>query len=215
MSTNTGFFGLLGLAAHRGRRGILALTGLFVLASLLWGLGVFNDVSQSGFEDPASESARAMDLLQDELGHADIDVIAVFRSDETRVDNPSFAKAVQRIADDLPEDVVSDFDLYLEWAKAIVHGGTDVRPSRRFAGGMIALRPDQDGRISHYEGVEEVQRRHGEWILDQHFPSPGTPTQGIDAGYMANAWMRLRHPDYDGLRGVMDDIGRTLKVHAR
>ncbi len=109
----------------------------------------------------------------------------------------------------------NDMDLYLEWAKAIVHGATDVRPSRRFAAGMIALRPDQDGRISHYEGVEEVRERHGQWILDQHFPAPGTPTQGIDAGYMANAWMRLRHPDYDGLRALMDDIGRTVKVRAR
>ena len=108
----------------------------------------------------------------------------------------------------------NDMDLYVEWAKAIVHGGTEVRPSLRFAAGMIALRPDRDGRISHYDGVEDLRRRHGQWILDQHFPAPGTPTQGIDAGYMANAWMRLKHPDYDGLRGVMDDIGRTVKVHA-
>ena len=109
----------------------------------------------------------------------------------------------------------NDMDLYLEWAKAVVHGGTDVRPSRRFAAGMIALRPDQDGRISHHEGVDEMRRRHGQWIIDEHFPSPGTPTQGVEAGYMANAWVRLKHPDYDGLRGVMDDIGRTVKVRAQ
>ena len=108
----------------------------------------------------------------------------------------------------------NDMDLYLEWAKAVVHGGTDVRASRRFSAGMIALRPDRDGRISHYGGVEEMRRRHGEWILDQHFPAPGTATQGVDAGYMANAWVRLKHPDYDGLRAVMDDIGRTVKVYA-
>ena len=108
----------------------------------------------------------------------------------------------------------NDMDLYLEWAKAVVHGGTDVRASRRFAAGMIALRPDRDGRISHYGGVDEMQRRHREWILDQHFPASGTATQGVDAGYMANAWVRLKHPDYDGLRAVMDDIGRTVKVYA-
>jgi hypothetical protein len=109
----------------------------------------------------------------------------------------------------------NDIDLYLEWAKAVVHGGTDARTSRRFAAGMIALRPDRDGHISHHSGVEEMNRRHGEWIVDQHFPSPGTATQGVDAGYMANAWVRLKHPDYDALRGIMDDIGRTVKVYAR
>jgi hypothetical protein len=31
---------------------------------------------------------------------------------------------------------------------------------------------------------------------------------------MANAWVRMRHPDYDALRGMLDDVGRTVKVHA-
>ena len=50
--------------------------------------------------------------------------------------------------------------------------------------------------------------------LDAHLPSPGTPTQGVEAGYMANAYVRMRHPDYDTLRGMLDDVGRTLHVHA-
>ncbi|MER6626352.1 MMPL family transporter, partial [Streptomyces sp. NPDC000931] len=104
MPTHTGFFGRLGLGAHRGRWWILALTGLFAAFSVVWGLGVFSDVSQSGFEDPGSESSRAMDVLQEELGHDDIDIIAVYRSDEMRVDNPTFAQAVQRITDGLPEE---------------------------------------------------------------------------------------------------------------
>jgi carbamoylphosphate synthase large subunit len=109
----------------------------------------------------------------------------------------------------------NDMDLYLEWARAVVHGASEARPSRRFAAGMIALRPDRDGTISHHEGVDEVHRRHGQWIIDEHFPAPGTPTQGVEHGYMANAWMRLKHPDYDALRGILDDVGRTVKLRAR
>ena len=41
-------------------------------------------------------------------------------------------------------------------------------------------------------------------VIDWHLPPEGTPTQGVEAGYMANAWVRLKHPDYDGLRAVMD-----------
>jgi hypothetical protein len=109
----------------------------------------------------------------------------------------------------------NDLDLYREWAQLIVHGQTEHRASRRFAGGMIALRPDQDGRIVSYEGVEEVQRRYGDWIIDMHFPPAGTPTQGVEGGYMANAWMRLRHPEYEALRAILDDVGRTVQVRAR
>ncbi|WP_017610398.1 MMPL family transporter [Nocardiopsis xinjiangensis] len=114
MPARTGLFGRIGRGAHRGRRWVLALTGLFTAFSLVWGLGVFSDVSDSGFEDPGSESSEAMDILQEELGHADIDVIAVFRSAEMEVDNPSFAAAMERVADDLPEDVVADYDIYLD-----------------------------------------------------------------------------------------------------
>jgi hypothetical protein len=88
------------------------------------------------------------------------------------------------------------------------------KPTRRFAAGMIALRPDRDGTITHYDGVEELQQRYGEWIIDAHLPPAGTPTQPVEAGYMANAWVRMRHPDYDVLRDMLDDVGRTLKVHA-
>ena len=47
-----------------------------------------------------------------------------------------------------------------------------------------------------------------------HFPEPGTPTQPVAAGYMANAWMRVRHPDYDELRGILNDIGERVQVRA-
>ncbi len=55
----------------------------------------------------------------------------------------------------------NDLDLYREWANAIVHGHVDARPSRRFATGIVALRPDRDGHITGYSGVEEIQARHG------------------------------------------------------
>ena len=83
------------------------------------------------------------------------------------------------------------------------------------AAGMIALRPDRDGTISAYEGVEQVRQRCGDAIIDMHLPPPGTRTQGVEGGYMANAYVRMRHPDYDTLRGLLDFVGQTLKVKAR
>ncbi len=109
----------------------------------------------------------------------------------------------------------NDFDLYVEWAKAIVHGGTETRASRKYAGGLLALRPDRDGRIEGYEGREAIEDAYGRWIIDSYFPPPGTPTQGVEAGFMANAWMRMRHPDYDELRRMLDRAGETIRVRAR
>jgi formate-dependent phosphoribosylglycinamide formyltransferase (GAR transformylase) len=108
----------------------------------------------------------------------------------------------------------NDIDIYREWANAVVHGHVAARPSRRFATGIIALRPDRDGHISGYSGVDEAQARLGEWVIDAHLPPPGTPTQPVEAGYWANAYVRMRHPDYDVLREMLDDVGRTVHVHA-
>jgi carbamoylphosphate synthase large subunit len=108
----------------------------------------------------------------------------------------------------------NDIDLYRQWSDAIVHGGTSAVPSRRYASGIVALRPERDGQITGYSGAEELQRQFGEWVIDAHLPPPGTPTQGVEAGYMANAYVRLRHPDYDALRGMLDTVGRTLHVYA-
>lgn len=108
----------------------------------------------------------------------------------------------------------NDMDVYAAWAQAIVHGQVSQRPSRSHSAGIIALRPDQDGTIRGYSGLEEIENRYGRWILDAHIPSPGTGTQPVAAGYMANAWIRMRHPDFDTLRHLLDDTGRTVQVHA-
>ena len=108
----------------------------------------------------------------------------------------------------------NDIDIYREWAHGLVHGRLDRVPSRRFAAGIINLRPDRDGHISGYEGVQAMHDRYGDCVIDSHLPPPGTPTQPVDAGFMANAWVRMRHPNYDTLRAMLDDVGRTLKVRA-
>jgi formate-dependent phosphoribosylglycinamide formyltransferase (GAR transformylase) len=108
----------------------------------------------------------------------------------------------------------NDLDIYRQWADSIVHGQIWAQPSRQYSAGIVALRPEQDGTISGYSGIDEIQGRHGQWVIDAHFPEPGTPTQGVAAGYMANAYVRMRHPDFDALRSMLDDVGRTVHVHA-
>jgi Carbamoyl-phosphate synthase L chain, ATP binding domain len=112
-------------------------------------------------------------------------------------------------------NVGNDVDLYREWAMAIVHGRPGARLSRRFSAGIVALRPTQDGRIAGYVGVDKVERAFGQWMIDAHLPPEGTPTGPVSAGFMANAWMRFKHPDYDTLREILNTVGQTVKVIAR
>lgn len=108
----------------------------------------------------------------------------------------------------------NDMDSYRAWADAIVHGHVFTRPSRSHSAAIIALRPDRDGTITGYSGLEDVENRLGRWIIDAHLPPVGTPTQPVEAGYMANAYIRMRHPDYDVLRSMLDNVGQAVQVHA-
>jgi formate-dependent phosphoribosylglycinamide formyltransferase (GAR transformylase) len=108
----------------------------------------------------------------------------------------------------------NDVDVYREWAHAVVHGGPERALSRQFSAGIVALRPSADGVVHGYEGLDAVRDRYDEWVIDAYLPDPGTGTQPVEAGYMANAYVRMKHPDYDTLRGMLDDTGRTVRVHA-
>ena len=111
-------------------------------------------------------------------------------------------------------NVANDMDLYREWAVAVCTGRQSQRASRRQSAGIIALRPTQDGRISGYSGLEEIGRAFGPHIIDAYTPPIGSPTQGVAAGYMANAWLRMKHESYDEVRRMLDVVGQTVKVYA-
>ena len=109
----------------------------------------------------------------------------------------------------------NEMDLYREWALAIQGRPAAQQPSRRYAAGHVALRPTQDGQIAGYRGLEELERNFGEWIFAKHLPAAGSSTQPVEAGYKANAWIRMRHPDYDRLREMLNTVGQQLEVIAR
>lgn len=108
----------------------------------------------------------------------------------------------------------NEADIYREWAMAIVHGRPSQRMSRRFAAGILNLRPDRDGTILGVEGLDQVREAYGQWLIDEHIPPLGASTQPVDAGYMANAWLRFKHPDYDELNRLLDRVGEITQVRA-
>lgn len=107
-----------------------------------------------------------------------------------------------------------EMDVYKEWAMTIVHGRTSQQASCGYSAGLINLRPDQDGQIVAYEGMEILEQL-GDRIIDCHLPPVGSSTQPVEAGYMANAWVRVKDPDYDRLRQILNTIGEKVQVRAR
>jgi len=89
------------------RAGAVLIGGLvLVAAAAVFGLGVFGSLSNGGFEDPASESARSLAKEQATFASHDPDVVAIYSNPSLKVSDPAFKEAVSNVIKGLPKEAV-------------------------------------------------------------------------------------------------------------
>jgi RND superfamily putative drug exporter len=103
-----------GRLVARRRRAVLVAGLLITIVAAGWGLGVFGSLSDGGFEDPASESARADAAVVEAFGRQDADLVVLYTGqDGMRADDPDFERAVTQTIAALPTvDVVTAVTAY-------------------------------------------------------------------------------------------------------
>ena len=85
-----------------------------VLAAGAYGVGVFDSLSQGGFDDPDSEASRELALERDTFGNRGVDVVAIYSSDELTADSPEFRAAVEDAVADIPDGTTSSVVTYYD-----------------------------------------------------------------------------------------------------
>ena len=101
-------FASWGTLLYRRRRWVLALVVLAAVGSGLFGLGLFDRLSQGGFDDPASESSQAARVVQQNFGRTGGDVLAVYTAPAgQRIDDPAIAQRIRDRLAALPKDQVA------------------------------------------------------------------------------------------------------------
>ena len=98
-----GGFERLGRWAARRRRWVVAAWVLVILAAVPFALQTSDALRSGGFIRQDLESARAKQLLQDEIGVPEAAVAVVFHSDTLRAGEPAFEAAAARAVAALPE----------------------------------------------------------------------------------------------------------------
>lgn len=144
-----------GAFVARRARAVLAVGMLVVLAAGVYGIGVFDALSQGGFDDRDSEAARELRLEQDTFGNQTVDVVAIYSSDATTVADPAFRAAVEQVLGGLPESaVVSVVPWY---AVDGAQGAALVSDDEHAAQVLISLAgSSQDEYLTHYDEVEPL-----------------------------------------------------------
>ena len=96
-------FAKWGSIAYRRRWVVLITTVLLTVLGGVWGLGVFDKLSQGGYEAPSSEAARADKVAEEAFGRQNGDVIVIYRGDFA---NPLELKKVADHISGFPKDDV-------------------------------------------------------------------------------------------------------------
>ncbi|MEZ0581111.1 efflux RND transporter permease subunit [Nocardioides sp. MH1] len=81
----------------RHARLVLAAAVLVVVAAALYGAGVSDSLGRGGFEDPDAEGYRAVQAERAVFGNHDVDVVAIYSSDDLTADDPRFRAAVEDV----------------------------------------------------------------------------------------------------------------------
>ena len=84
-----GVFAWWGRTVVRLRWLILTLAAGFLVLGATWGTGVFDVLAGSGFDDPGSESSRAAVRIEQELGRQNADVVVLYTTETSTVDDPA------------------------------------------------------------------------------------------------------------------------------
>jgi uncharacterized membrane protein YdfJ with MMPL/SSD domain len=100
-------FERLGRTMVRRRWWVVGLAVAFMVFGGLWGTQVFGSLTSEGFNDPASESSRAVERAEAALGRTGNDVVVLYTGRDTTVDDPAFRRAVTGTLEALPDDVVT------------------------------------------------------------------------------------------------------------
>ena len=144
------------LARHA--RATLATSIAVVIASAVYGVGVFGSLSNGGFDDPASESARELAAEQASFGDRGDDLVAIYSSPTLTVDDPAFKQAVTDVVAGLPDDSVDRVVSHYSTPASPGLVSSDDHATRVF----ITLAGDtQDAKATSYDVVDGLLDAQG------------------------------------------------------
>ena len=120
-------------------------------ASLAWGLGLFDRLTNGGFEDPNSDSTRIVTEIQKHFGDTSADLVLMYHTDQGSISDPA---VVATVTEKLKSRPSSEVERAIPWFAD--KSGTLVSADGRSGMVLVTLAgTDADGRLLSYEAVRD------------------------------------------------------------
>lgn len=108
-----------------------------------------------------------------------------------------------------------DFDSFVEWARIVCHGEMAARIDRRYNVATIFKRAQGEGRIVHIQGLEQLRREFGPYLVWENLLPVGAQRRNWLQTLISDGFLMLRHPDLDTCLAMADRVGTDLTLLAR
>jgi RND superfamily putative drug exporter len=148
------------------------VAGAALVFAGVWGTGVFGALTSSGgFDTPGSESAKAAQVAEQDLGRDEADVVVLYRG-RTTVDDPAYRTAVEGALAALPKDKIASATTY--WTSGAPQF---VSKDRTSTYAVLRLAGDDEGvRSDNYEAIQDELTEVGGGLTAKVGGSVGTET---------------------------------------
>jgi hypothetical protein len=108
----------------------------------------------------------------------------------------------------------TDADLFTGWAEAVTHGRISQPLARRYNAASIFKRASGAGRITHYEGLDQLLAAYGEHVAALELLPVGAPRRDWRATLIADGMVIIRHPELDMALEISQRFAADLRLYA-
>jgi biotin carboxylase len=108
-----------------------------------------------------------------------------------------------------------DFDVFLEWARAVTRGEFAARIERKYNVALIFKRAQGQGIIRAIEGLDSIQQRYGPTIAWNNLLPVGARRRNWRQTLVSDGFLMIRHPDLATTLAIADEVGERVHLFAR
>jgi biotin carboxylase len=108
----------------------------------------------------------------------------------------------------------TDADLFTAWAYAVTQGSVPFGVERRYNAASIFKRARGSGRITRYEGLDQLLAQYGDHVVAVDLLPLGAPRRDWRATLIADGMVIVRHPDLDPALEMARSFAADLHLFA-
>ncbi len=108
----------------------------------------------------------------------------------------------------------TDTDLFTAWAHAVTHGQIPQPVERRYNAASVFKRASGAGRITRYEGLDQLLAEYGEHVVALELLPVGAPRRDWRATTIGDGMVIVRHPELPKALEMAQRFAAELRLFA-